>query len=136
MTTTVEHIMGLPISIDLRDDVPSAAEQAFDWLREADERFSPFKVDSEVSRFDGSPGEDLHEILAICDEYEHLSGGAFTAFLAGRALDPSAVVKGWAVQRAAELLRSAGVRRFCVNAGGDVVDEDRRVHRSEGLALL
>jgi thiamine biosynthesis lipoprotein len=78
-------------------------------------------VDSEVSRFDGSPGEDLREILAICDEYERLSGGAFTAFSAGRALDPGAVVKGWAVQRAAELLRSAGVGRFCVNAGGDVV---------------
>jgi len=121
MTTTVEHIMGLPISIDLGDDVPAAAEQAFDWLREADERFSPFKVDSEVSRFDGAPGEDLREILAICDEYERLSGGAFTARLPGRAFDPSAVVKGWAVQRAAELLRSAGVRRFCVNAGGDVV---------------
>lgn len=121
MTKTVEHIMGLPISIDLRDEVPAAAEQAFDWLREADERFSPFKVDSEVSRFDGSPGEDLREILAICDEYERSSGGAFTAVLPGRTLDPSAVVKGWAVQRAADLLRSAGVRQFCVNAGGDVV---------------
>jgi thiamine biosynthesis lipoprotein len=121
MTTRVEHIMGLPISIDLREDFPAAAEQAFAWLREADERFSPFKVDSEVSRFDGEPGEDLSEILAICAYYEHLSGGAFTAHLPGRALDPSGVVKGWAVQRAAEILRSAGARRFCVNAGGDVV---------------
>ena len=35
----VEHIMGLPISLDLRDPFPplhQAIRQAFDWLREVD----------------------------------------------------------------------------------------------------
>ncbi|GAA1263824.1 hypothetical protein GCM10009634_03870 [Saccharothrix xinjiangensis] len=38
----------------------------------------------------------------------------------GRGLDPCAVVKGWAVQRAADLLVEAGATRLVVNAGGDV----------------
>jgi thiamine biosynthesis lipoprotein len=36
-------------------------------------------------------------------------------------LDPSALVKGWAVQRGAEMLEQDGLTDFCLNAGGDVV---------------
>ncbi|MGZ3141162.1 FAD:protein FMN transferase [Lentzea chajnantorensis] len=60
-------------------------------------------------------------MLDLCDWYETSTGGAFTARVPGRGLDPCAVVKGWAVQRAADLLRAAGAVRFCINAGGDVV---------------
>jgi thiamine biosynthesis lipoprotein len=47
--------------------------------------------------------------------------GAFQVRLPGRGLDPCAMVKGWSVQWAAELLAARGARRFCLNAGGDVV---------------
>jgi thiamine biosynthesis lipoprotein len=129
MTTHVEQVMGLPVSLDLRDDgdFSAAVTDAFGWLHEVDARFSPYKVDSEVSRYDrgelaaGDLSGDLDEVLDLCAYYEHLSGGAFSARLPGRALDPCAVVKGWAVQRAADRLHAAGARRFCLNAGGDVV---------------
>ncbi|MEU0786385.1 FAD:protein FMN transferase [Streptomyces sp. NPDC006173] len=61
------------------------------------------------------------EVLGPCEEFRAASGGAFDARLPGRGLDPCAVVKGWSVQRAAELPAASGVRRFCVDAGGDVV---------------
>jgi FAD:protein FMN transferase len=123
----VRQLMGLPISVDLRDGTRAHAEQVFSWLHEVDLRFSPFREDSEVSRH--GRGElradeisgDLRHVLSLCDTYEKRSGGAFKARLPGRQLDPNAVVKGWAVQRAATMLREAGLRRFCVNAGGDVV---------------
>ncbi|UJW30839.1 FAD:protein FMN transferase [Saccharothrix sp. AJ9571] len=126
----VEHIMGFPISVDIRattSPLGSAVDHAFDWLREVDARFSPFRADSEVSRLNRAeltPAElsdDFIEVLAVCRRYEERSGGAFSVRLPGRGLDPCAVVKGWAVQRAAEALMDAGARRFCVNAGGDVV---------------
>ncbi|MER5530164.1 FAD:protein FMN transferase [Streptomyces sp. NPDC002677] len=125
----VEHVMGFPVSLRIDDqDVPeSAADAVFAWLREADERFSPFKPDSEVSRLDrGELSEtevsaDLAEVLALCEEYRLATGGAFDVRLPGRGLDPCAVVKGWSVQRAADLLSAAGARRFVLNAGGDVV---------------
>jgi FAD:protein FMN transferase len=122
--------MGLPVSVDVRrpprDPVP-VVERAFAWLREVDARFSPFRSDSEVTRVadgelsESEYSEDLIEVLSLCADYERRSGGAFRARVPGHRLDPSGMVKGWAVQRAATLLREAGLRDFCVNAGGDVI---------------
>lgn len=128
----VEHVMGFPVSLRV-DDVtdPSvsegAADAVFAWLREVDERFSPYREDSEVSRLDRGElsadrlSDDLTEVLGLCEEYRIATGGAFDVRLPGRGLDPCAVVKGWSVQRAANLLDAAGLTRFCLNAGGDVV---------------
>ncbi|MFJ3232035.1 FAD:protein FMN transferase [Streptomyces sp. NPDC086787] len=125
----IEHVMGFPVSLRVDDEGvgEDVVEAVFAWLREADARFSPFKADSEVSRLDrgelsaDAVSADLAEILALCEEYRVATGGAFDVRLPGRGLDPCAVVKGWAVQRAADSLTAAGVRRFCLNAGGDVV---------------
>ena len=35
-------------------------------------------------------------------------------------IDPSGLVKGWSVDRAAALLDEAGMRNYAVNAGGDI----------------
>jgi thiamine biosynthesis lipoprotein len=37
------------------------------------------------------------------------------------AVDPSGLVKGWSVGRAAQILEAAGARNYCINAGGDIV---------------
>lgn len=125
----VEHVMGFPVSLRIDDEGfdDTVADRLFAWLREVDARFSPFREDSEVRRLDRgeldpgrlSPG--LTEVLALCERYRAATGGAFDVRLPGRGLDPCAVVKGWSVQKGAELLRAAGARRFCLNAGGDVV---------------
>ncbi|MFD7135506.1 FAD:protein FMN transferase [Streptomyces sp. NPDC059894] len=125
----VEHVMGFPVSLRVDDagDHDGPADAVFAWLREVDERFSPFRPGSEVSRYGRGElpaeriGADLAEVIGLCERYRAATGGAFDARLPGRGFDPCAVVKGWSVQRAAELLAAAGVRRFCLNAGGDVV---------------
>lgn len=123
-------MMGLPVSVDVRrpsGNPEPVVREAFEWLREVDARFSPFLPGTEVSRAaDGELTEsefsdELSEVLALCADYERRSGGAFRSTLPGRRLDPSGMVKGWAVQRAADVLRAGGLRDFCVNAGGDVV---------------
>ncbi|TNC23531.1 FAD:protein FMN transferase [Amycolatopsis alkalitolerans] len=119
----VEHVMGMPISLDIREHVPDGGQVVFDWLAEVDRRFSPFRPDSEVRLGLRSP--EMAEIERLCAEYELRSGGAFRARLPGRPFDPSGIVKGWAVQRAADLLRAQGVRSFCLNAGGDVAAAGR-----------
>jgi thiamine biosynthesis lipoprotein len=129
--TKVQHIMGTVISIDVRDaEVPEQAiDRAFEWFVVVDQRFSPFKADSEISRI--GRGElmvndahmDVAEVLAICEEFRSATDGAFNAWRArtdGR-LDPSGVVKGWAVDRAVEILAHEGASNFSINAGGDVV---------------
>jgi thiamine biosynthesis lipoprotein len=104
----VEQVMGFPVSLRIDDPgVPEEAGEAgdavFAWLREVDARFSPFKDDSEVSRYDRGElsadelSADLVEVLDICERYRADTAGAFDVRLPGRGLDPCAVVKGWSV---------------------------------------
>ena len=61
-------------------------------------------------------------MLALCDDLHRISGGYVDARghrEDGRP-DPTAVVKGWAVEEAAWLLVETGGRRFAINAGGDI----------------
>lgn len=128
----VETVMGIPMSIDIRDagDHSDAAARAFAVLREADARFSVYRPDSEVSaanRGELAPAAfsaDLAETIALGEEAERASGGAFRIHRPDGTLDLDGVVKGWAAARAAGELRARGVRRFCLNAGGDVVVGD------------
>ena len=121
--------MGFPVSLRVDDEGigEETADALFARLREVDARFSPFRPDSEVCRYDRGElqlrdlSADLTEVLDLCEQYRVATGGAFDVRLPGRPLDPCAVVKGWSVQRAAELLTAADARRFILNAGGDVV---------------
>ena len=124
----VEHVMGMPVVVDVRDGDagPDAVDEVFAWLRFVDATFSTYRADSEIRRLDAGALAlaDAHplvrEVLARGERLRARTGGYFDARAAGR-LDPSGLVKGWAVDRAAALLTAAGARRFCVNAGGDVV---------------
>jgi thiamine biosynthesis lipoprotein len=40
-------------------------------------------------------------------------------------VDPSGFVKGWALERAATMLQGAGLTKFSINAGGDVLTRGR-----------
>jgi thiamine biosynthesis lipoprotein len=118
--------MGMPILVDVREDVDEdVLDAVFAWFDEVDRRFSTYKSESEVSRIaagdlrveDAHP--DVREVLDRCEELRGETRGFFDAHHAG-VLDPSGLVKGWSVDRAAGLLEAAGVRNFGVNAGGDL----------------
>jgi len=153
----VEHIMGMPIVVDVRDeDVDDeTVERAFDWLRLVDETFSTYKADSEISRL--NRGElavddahaDVREVLARCEELRLETRGYFDVRAAApESLDPSGLVKGWSVDRAAAILDRGGIRNYAINAGGDVrlrgravPDEEWRVgvqhpHRRDRVAAV
>lgn len=133
----VEHVMGMPNSLALRGRHAQgpAADEA--WaavlasLRAADAMFSTYRADSVISRIRGGEldladaPEEVHEVLDIGARVERASDGAFSVWLPGPdgrpALDPSGVVKGWAVERAAAALRALNDTDFCLSAGGDMV---------------
>jgi thiamine biosynthesis lipoprotein len=126
-----EPVMGTVVSLLIPDGGAQAgvADEAFSWFHEVDRRFSPFKPESEVSRFmrgevaADDASEDLREVLDAATTVELLSDGAFDirGHRPDRAPDPTGIVKGWSVDRAADILRSGGVERFTLSAGGDVV---------------
>jgi FAD:protein FMN transferase len=127
MSAVVEQIMGMPIVVDVRDESSDNEPlvRMFDWLRWVDATFSTYREDSEISRIDrGELDEsDAHEevrlVLARCEELRTETNGYFDLRASGR-LDPSGLVKGWAVDRAAALLQDAGLGDFAVSAGGDM----------------
>jgi thiamine biosynthesis lipoprotein len=126
----VEHVMGTVVSLDVRGAPREIAQPAFArvmaWLREVDRRFSTYRDDSEISRIDrgdlpeAAASADVRWVLERCDALRDETDGAFDA-RAGRRLDPSALVKGWAGQRGAEILCVQGLTDFSLNVGGDVV---------------
>jgi thiamine biosynthesis lipoprotein len=98
-------------------------DEAAALLRSVDGTFSTYRDDSEISRLgrgeriDTSP--DVRYVLGECDRYRQLTDGYFSAY-AGGSLDPSGYVKGWAIERASNLLGAAGSVSHSVNGGGDV----------------
>jgi thiamine biosynthesis lipoprotein len=122
----IEHVMGMAVVIDVRDEIdPSATDSVVDWLHVVDARFSTYKPDSEISQIERSElavddaHPDVRNVLARCDQLRRATGGYFDARANGR-LDPSGLVKGWAVERAVTMLERAGARSFAIYAGGDV----------------
>jgi FAD:protein FMN transferase len=126
-THCVEQIMGMPIVVDIRDEEfdESALARMFGWLEWVDSTFSTYKDDSEISRLArgqlalGDAHETVREVLERCEELRDETAGFFDVSFGG-GLDPSGLVKGWSIDRAAELLRDAGIRNFAVSAGGDM----------------
>lgn len=138
----VAHRMGMPISLALRG--PGATGRTADqsWTRalavldEVDRMFSTYRADSVISRLDRGELDladcppEVAEVLALGEQARLVSGGAFDVRRTGAdgrvVLDPSAVVKGWAVERAARELDGLVDTDFCLSAGGDLVCRVRR----------
>ncbi|WP_433430272.1 FAD:protein FMN transferase [Nonomuraea sp. CA-141351] len=125
MTRHVEKAMGTVFSFDVRHEADDAVARAVAWLHHVDEVFSTYRPDSAVSRLargelgvDDCPPE-VGQVLALCAQVERQTGGYFATYQGGR-LEPSGLVKGWAIERASLLLSEAGAPRHCVNGGGDI----------------
>ncbi|ELS51908.1 putative Thiamine biosynthesis lipoprotein [Streptomyces viridochromogenes Tue57] len=125
-----EEVMGTVFSFDVRGGdlapVQAALEDAVAGLHRVDEVFSTYRDDSQVSRL--ARGEltvdecdpEVAEVLGLGAEAERLSDGWFSTSYGGR-LDPTGIVKGWSVERAARRLATVpGVTGVSVNGGGDV----------------
>jgi thiamine biosynthesis lipoprotein len=141
----VAHLMGMPISLALRgrhaidQRAKVAWAVALDNLEQVDRVFSTYRPDSHISRLnrgdislDDCPSE-VADVLALGEQARVESDGAFDVRHrdphGNLVLDPSGVVKGWAVQRAARAFDPLPDTDFCLSAGGDMVcrvtDPDR-----------
>lgn len=118
-------IMGMPITIEIIDTVPALRiKEIFDYFRAVDARFSTYKPASEISRINsGLPknqwSREMKQILSLCQQTKLQTGGYFDISRNGR-LDPSGLVKGWAIRNAADLLAQRGIQNFYIEAGGDI----------------
>jgi len=117
--------MGMPITVEITDEAKSAdLDKIFNYFKRVDERYSPYKPSSELSKINnGLPRKEWSpeflEIIDLCEQTKRQTNGYFNIEHEGK-LDPSGLVKGWAIQKAAEQLLHAGFTNFYIEAGGDI----------------
>jgi thiamine biosynthesis lipoprotein len=128
--TRSEHVWGTVVTLDVRD--PEATHAAVDaaWasvraeLHRIDAVFSTFRDDSVISRLRAGGthvvADDVAEVVDRCLEVRMATDGCFDPWQAEGGFDPSGLVKGWAADRCAEIVRRHGLRIFSVDAAGDL----------------
>jgi thiamine biosynthesis lipoprotein len=127
------EVMGTVFSFELRPAVPDGlfrrVEEDLVWV---DRHFSTYKANSDISLLAGGRlaiadcCREVREVLEICMRAEHMTHGYFTPAYNGT-MDPTGLVKGWAIRRASELLTRAGCPSHVINGGGDVLARGNRL---------
>lgn len=123
--------MGTVFTFQVADDVEISriyndCQMAYEILKDADNRFSLYKTDSEISKIHrgeltwNQASEIQQVIRKSCSEWKLRTSGFFDAEPESGKYDPSGLVKTWATRNAALYLQANGYQDFTINAGGDV----------------
>jgi thiamine biosynthesis lipoprotein len=105
------------INLNIEQDVG----KVFDYFRYVDDNYSPYKESSEVGKLNRGEkiSEEMKDILRQAQDLKEQTNGYFDIKRLDGRIDPSGIVKGWAIKNAADILRKEGYKRFYVDAGGD-----------------
>jgi len=125
-------LMGMPITVEIvgAAATPEAIDEVFAYFTSVDERFSTYKDTSEISHINSgklAPAEasaDMQRVFALAEQTRQETGGYFDIQRDGM-IDPSGIVKGWAIHNAALRMRAMGLRNFYIEAGGDIQADGR-----------
>jgi len=132
VTTHAEPVMGTVFSFTaVRGELSPAAVRAAlaaacRVLHRCDAVFSTWDAASPASRFRRGEAAlaqlppEFGEVLRECHAARAASGGWFDPWAMPGGFDPTGLVKGWAVERALDALRAAGLPGALVNGGGDM----------------
>jgi len=126
------HVWGTVVFIDCASEKISDAQlhiavgHVKDYCEHVDRVFSTYKADSTVSQL--RRGEisiencdaEVQEVWQLCQQAKWMSDGAFDPWAVVGGFDPSGLVKGWAADKCADMLMSAGAQHVQVNAAGDL----------------
>ena len=130
VTRHAVSLMGTVFSFCLMesgDRARRAIDAATAELRAVEDAFSPFRSDSLVAQVrcgELAPTAYprlLADVVRRCGEITAATGGWFDPWALPGGFDPSGLVKGWGIERAAVRVRDAGVGDFALSGGGDVL---------------
>ncbi len=117
--------MGMPITVEIiQINYQKPFDKVFSYFHEVDDRFSPYKSDSELSKVNNglNPSDwskEMKEVMELCAQTKRITGGYFDIDMGGK-IDTSGLVKGWAINNAADMLLDMGFKDFYIEAGGDI----------------
>lgn len=118
--------MGMPAAVLIVGGTQDAIDAVFNYFAEIDERFSTYKQGSEISRINRGeikPEEyspQMREVFALAAQTQKETEGYFSITRPDGSIDPSGLVKGWAIRNAANLIENMGYKNYFVDVGGDI----------------
>jgi len=121
--------MGMPVNIEIIGDneaVQTMIEKTFEYFKYVDQTFSTYKPDSEIMKINRgellleNSSRDMREIFELSERTKTETDGYFDIRKIDGSIDPSGIVKGWAINNAAKLIHEAGFGNYYVEAGGDI----------------
>lgn len=120
--------MGMPITVEIADEnaTKEAIDKIFDYFKYIDEKFSPFKETSEVTKInkgeikENKYSSDMKAVFELSEKTRKETNGYFDITDNNGKYNPSGLVKGWAIYNASGLLENMGYENFYVEAGGDI----------------
>ena len=129
--------MGTALSIDLPgvDAAAHAVAQVEQIFQEADDRFSLYRPNSELSQIAAgttslmTSSAELRRTYAEALFWRDKTNGAFTPHRPDGVVDLNGIVKSMALERAGTALDDAGLVNWSLNAGGDVFCHGEQEHQ-------
>jgi thiamine biosynthesis lipoprotein len=127
MTRETKIIMGMPITVEIVDAKATKEnlDVIFKYFKAVDEKFSPYKSTSEISLINQGQIKpqnyslDMQTILNLSRQTQKETQGFFD-IQTKHGLDPSGLVKGWAILNAANIIKEQGFTNYFIEAGGDI----------------
>ena len=118
--------MGMPVAVDLPGGTEGALEKVFAYFTEVDERFSTYKPASEIAKINRGEikiedaSKEMQEIFALAERTQRETNGYFSITKPDGGIDPSGIVKGWAIRNAALLAEGLGYCNYFIDVAGDI----------------
>lgn len=120
-------LMDMPITVEISGRIidQKIFDRVFDYFKYIDSKFSTFLPSSEISNINngfikaGDYSNDMNTVLNLSDKTKKETDGYFDIFHDDK-LDPSGLVKGWAIHNSAEIITKCGFDDFYIDAGGDI----------------
>lgn len=127
MIKATKSIMGMTAVVCIVDPYTKSKDikEIFDYYKKLDATFSTYKDTSEVQRINrgevvaGRYSSELRKILRLSQKTKQQTEGYFDVYFNGK-LDPSGIVKGYAIHNAAKMLEEKGYNNFYVEIAGDI----------------
>lgn len=119
--------MGMPVTVKIIDAGATSEDiqEVFAYFNYIDKKFSTYKRDSEISQINRGVvnnvdySNEMKKILELSDQTKKETNGYFDIYLNG-IIDPSGIVKGYAIWQASKILEKKGHQNFYVEIAGDI----------------
>ncbi|MCL4415359.1 MAG: FAD:protein FMN transferase [Actinobacteria bacterium] len=120
-------IMGMPVVVQVIDKNAKEEDisEVFSYFHHIDNKFSTYKKDSEISLINSQKlnknqySKEMQKILKLSDITHQETNGYFDININGK-IDPSGIVKGYAINNGANILVQKGYKNIYVEIAGDI----------------